>query len=217
MEAVIFDMDGVIIDSEPIHYICSNKFLEPYKIELDREKYDTYIGASCKVMWSDVRETHNLNESVEEIISKEFDIFLNYLQEGKGKIHPIEGIRSLLELLKKEGVTIGLASSSSMKNINTVLDLFDIQDYFSIKVTGYDLERSKPDPEIFIKTAGLLNVDPTKCIVIEDSKNGVTAAKRAGMKCIGYHNPNCGYQDLSNADKIVESIKTIDMDVLKGM
>ncbi|WP_105618614.1 HAD family hydrolase [Vallitalea okinawensis] len=217
MEAIIFDMDGVIIDSEPIHYICSNKMLEPYKIELDREKYDTYIGASCKVMWEDVRQAHNLKESVEEIISKEFDIFLSYLQEGKGKIQPIEGIRSLLELLRKEGVTIGLASSSSMRNIDTVLDLFDIQDYFTVKVTGYDLERSKPDPEIFIKTAGLLNVDPKECIVIEDSKNGVTAAKRAGMKCIGYQNPNCGYQDLSHADKIVDSIKNIDIAFLKGM
>lgn len=217
MEAIIFDMDGVIIDSEPIHYHCSNKLLAPFNIELNREKYDTYIGGSCKVMWSDIREEHGLEDSVDTIIANEFKIFLDYLKNGKGQVKPIEGIPELLAQLKDEKATIALASSSSMENINTVTSLFGIDHYFKVKVTGQTLKETKPHPEIFFKTAELLDVEPKKCLVIEDSRNGAVAAKAAGMICIGYQNPNCGYQDLSMADHVVNHISHINMDLIKSL
>lgn len=217
MEAIIFDMDGVIIDSEPIHYICSNKYLSPYNIELNREIYDTYIGGSCKVMWNDVREKHGLEDSVDTIISKEFELYSEYLRNGKGTLQPIEGVRELLAELQEAGERIALASSSALDNINAVLDVFDLQEYFELKVTGMDFAETKPHPEIFEQTAKRLGVDPSKCIVIEDSSNGVASAKGAGMICIGYQNPNCGYQDLSKADLVVDSITEINLDLLKSL
>lgn len=217
MKAVIFDMDGVIIDSEPIHYHCSNTLLKDHGVVLEKEKYDSYIGGSCVTMWKDVIELHQLPMTVEEILKTEYGIFLDYLSKGKGKIQPIKGIPGLIDQLKEEGMTMALASSSALDNINTVLDLFELQHAFTHKVSGMTLKRTKPDPEIFLITADKLGVEPKDCVVIEDSSNGVKAAKAAGMKCIGYQNPECGYQDLSLADVIVKSIEDITPDMMRGL
>lgn len=217
MKAVIFDMDGVIIDSEPIHYYCSNKLLEKHDVVIERGQYDSYIGGSCKTMWNDIINEHGLPHTAEQIISEEYEIFLEYLANGKGKIQPIEGIRPLVAKLLEEKMTMALASSSALDNINTVLDLFELQHAFEHKVSGMTLKRTKPDPEIFILTAEKLGLEPKDCIVIEDSSNGVKAAKAAGMKCIGFRNPECGTQELGLADAVVGSITEITPDFMRQL
>ena len=125
-------------------------------------------------------------------------------------LQPIKGIPELLANLKKDGIAIGLASSSEKAFIEMVLEELGIRGYFQAVVSGEEVERSKPEPEIFLRAAELLNVDPADCLVLEDSRHGVEAAKRAGMKCIGYQNPNSGPQDLSRADKIVHTLENLD-------
>ena len=108
-------------------------------------------------------------------------------------------------------IPIAIASSSPREFIEAVVKKIGIDQYFKILVSGEEIERSKPEPDIFLKAATLLNVSPTECLVVEDSKSGTIAAKKAGMKCIGYQNVNSGNQDLSNADFIVNDIKEIDI------
>jgi len=98
-----------------------------------------------------------------------------------------------------------------------VIDKIRIEKYIRTWVSGENIEKSKPEPDIFLKTAELLQVNPRGCVVIEDSKNGVIAAKKAGMRCIGFRNMNSGSQDLSKADLVVDKIQDIDLGRLLSM
>ena len=118
----------------------------------------------------------------------------------------IEGVQQLIQELVGKNIQLILASSAVMKNIEMVMEMFDFQHYFPIRLSGADLEHSKPHPEIFFKAARLGKTSAEKCVVIEDSANGVKAAKAAGMKCIGFQNPNSGNQDIQLADLIVHII-----------
>jgi HAD superfamily hydrolase (TIGR01509 family) len=127
------------------------------------------------------------------------------------------GILELLSNLKKEGIKIGLASSSPLETINLILEKFEIKDYFDAVISGEDLKRGKPAPDIYLKAAELLSVCPENCIGIEDSNHGVCAAKSAGMKCVGLQNTNSGNQDLSNSDLKVDSIEQLNTLMLKNL
>jgi len=104
-----------------------------------------------------------------------------------------------------------------MEVIDIVLKKFELSNFFAAKVSGSELAHSKPHPEIFVRSAQIAGSEPEECIVIEDSKNGVTAAKAAGMKCIGFLNPNSGVQELSKADVIVKSFEEVSADFIKKL
>lgn len=205
--AVIFDMDGVIIDSEPIHYWVNQRLFKELGLDINNQEYSEFIGCSNNDMWRILKGRYNLQESIAELINHQLEENIKYLDHNKEK--PITGILDLLEKLKANNFKIALASSSPMKYIARVLEEFAIEEYFGIKVSGEELARSKPNPDIYIKAARLLDEPVQKCIVIEDSYHGVTAAKKAGMKCIGFKNTNSGKQDISEADLIVDSIEDI--------
>lgn len=214
-KAVIFDMDGVIIDSEPIHKKVLLRLLEEFKVTVSDEEYKNFIGLTNTVIWTKIIEKYGITENVEDLVVRQ--VRENLKEIGERDVEPIDGIRELLESLKREKIKIGLASSSPMEGIELVLDKFRIKGYFQEVLSGEDLERPKPEPDIFLKTAKRLGVNPWECVVIEDSKNGVKAAKAADMKCIGYLNPNSGEQDISRADLIVESIEEINIKTLEGL
>lgn len=209
VEAVIFDMDGVIVDSEPIHFKSDKMTMNHYDKVISDEELNNYVGISNPVMWSELRDKYILIASVEELLEKQ--LFYKKHLIGNTKLEPIEGIRQLLDEIKSCGIRIGLASSSSKEFINFILNNIGLKEYFEVIVSGEDVKRGKPSPDIFLKTAELLKVEPLNCLVIEDSAHGVKAAKLAQMKCIGFNNPNSGKQDLSLADAIVNSIVEIDL------
>ena len=119
--------------------------------------------------------------------------------------------------LYQRGIKMALASSSPRSHIDAVLKMFNLTDYFHAIVCGEDTKEGKPSPDIFLNAAKIINTLPEDCIVIEDSYNGVLAAKAANMKCIGFKNPNSGNQDLSNADKIVTSLEDINIETLNEL
>jgi len=215
VRAIIFDMDGVIIDSEPIHYDANKRIFEELGIPVNNSLYSNYIGVSNQEMWEDLKNEYDLQQSVEELVEKQnsqnLELFNEFVKE------PIEGVVELLKNLKENGYKIALASSSPMRLIKEVICKFDIEKYFEVVVSSEDVTRGKPKPDIFIYTAGLLNVKPYECLVIEDSKNGVKAAKAAGMKCIGFKNPNSINQDLSKADVVVENMKEISLELIEKL
>lgn len=207
IKAFIFDMDGVIIDSEPIHFEVDLMTLDYLGFKFAKEQLEQYVGMTNPEMWGIIKKEHNILHSVEEIIQYQLTRKLAHLDELD--IEPIDGIRDLIQELRKNNISIGLASSSPRIFIKKVLTKFNLLDYFCCIKSGEEVANGKPAPDVYLEAARLLNVRPENCYVLEDSRNGVTAAKRAGMRCIGYINPNSGNQDLSAADLIVRSIKEI--------
>jgi beta-phosphoglucomutase family hydrolase len=206
IKGFIFDMDGVIIDSEPLHFELNRRIMRDFGLELPDEVFIPYVGITNEQMWAELIDRYRLNTTIAELQAKEALLKREVFQD----LQPIKGIPELLANLKKDGIAIGLASSSSREFIEMVLEKLQIRGYFQAVVSGRELTRSKPDPEIFLRTAELLNVKPADCLVLEDSRHGVEAAKRAGMKCIAFQNPNSGPQDLSRADKIVHTLENLD-------
>ncbi len=215
VEAAIFDMDGVLIDSEPLHFMSDITLLKRLDIETDKTYHNQYVGFSAPDKWKKVISEFNIQNSLQEILNMSVSTKLELLSQSD--YEPIEGIPELLEELNANKIPVAVASSSSGKFIQEVLKKIQVEKYITKWVSGETVERSKPEPDIFLKTAEVLRVNPQGCVVIEDSKNGVIAAKRAGMKCIGFLNVNSGNQDLSRADIIVDTIKRINISNLISM
>jgi len=123
---------------------------------------------------------------------------------GMKPIPEIPGVRPLLEELDQMGTLMAVASSSSREIVELILSKLAIRHFFTATVSGKDASQGKPAPDIFLKAAAALGVEPGKCVVIEDSPPGVDGAKKAGMTCIGFANPNSGEQDLTSADLILK-------------
>ena len=209
-------MDGVLINSEPLHFDFESKLFKSLGITVSREQHETFVGTTAKTMWTIIKQTHNLPFTVSELILKGQSDFLVYL-ENKNSLEPIQGITELLIRIKDAGFILALASSSPHRLINYILGKCNIEKYFAFRVSGDDVNHGKPDPEIFLKTAELTGVKPKDCLVIEDSANGVHAAVKAGMKCIGYSNPGSGNQDLAAANLILDSFDRLSISIVEKL
>ena len=207
-------MDGVLINSEPLHFDFESQLFKSLGITVSRELHETFVGTTAKTMWTIIKQTHTLPFTVSELIIKGQSDFLTYL-ENKNSLEPIQGITELLNRLEAAGFILALASSSPYKLINYILDKCNIDKYFPVRISGDDVTNGKPDPEIFLKASEITNIKPENCIVIEDSKNGVQAAKLAGMKCIGFFNPGSGNQDLGIADLILDSFYNLNSNLIQ--
>jgi HAD superfamily hydrolase (TIGR01509 family) len=215
IQTVIFDMDGVIIDSEPVYFEIDKQMFEELNIAVSFEEHCSYVGTSSQNMWTAIITKHGISEQPAELMRKEYSLYLEHLANAND-LQPIDGVVELIHELYKNNFKLVLASSSQMASIDIVLNKFKLDELFIAKVSGSELAHSKPHPEIFLRSARLIKSDPSECIVIEDSKNGVTAAKAAGMKCIGFLNPNSGNQDLKNADLVIHSFGELNADIVKG-
>lgn len=211
----IFDMDGVLIDSEPVHQQILSQTFQELGISLLDEYYYTLVGMAAGPMWEKIKADFALHEEVGSLVKKhkvlKGQLLLSYT------IPATPGILSLLNRLKLEGYVMAVASSSPKLLIESYTSQLHIQSFFQEFVSGEEVSRSKPFPDIFLKTADLLGVLPSVCIVIEDSRNGVVAAKSAGMFCIGYKNEHSGPQDLSMADVIIEHFDEITSEFLSNL
>lgn len=206
-KAFIFDMDGVLVDSEPVHYQIMTKVFEKVGLDLSQEYRHSLIGMAGIPIWMKLCSDFKLKKTPSEYLKFHRDVFFSEIENIE--IPEVKGIFNLLEMLKERQLKLAVASSSEMNLIDLFLNRLNIRSYFQEIISGADLPKSKPSPEIFILTAKRLDCLPLECIVLEDSKNGVLAAKSAQMRCIGYQNPNSGDQDLSLADFIVKDIKKI--------
>lgn len=208
LKAVIFDMDGVLVDSEPMHYDANVIMLRKLGVELEYEYYKQFIGSTNTYMWNCIREKFNLSHTGDELNAlAEIEKRRIISEEGYIKV---EGAAELVKNLHNAGIKLAVASSSAMKDIEEVTQYFGIRECFDSLVSGIDVGIPKPAPDIFLKAAESLGVLPSECVIIEDSCNGSTAAKAAGAACIGFVNPGSGNQDLSKADYLVESLANID-------
>jgi beta-phosphoglucomutase-like phosphatase (HAD superfamily) len=211
IKVIIFDMDGVIVDTEPIHMKIEQELFRELGLNISPEVHEKFVGLSSNNMWSEIIKCYNLQIPIESILKKKDTLYINYLKSSNC-IKSVSGIKKIIIDLYSNNKSLILASSSTSQSIELILDKLNLWCFFSFYISGAELERSKPDPEIFLLAAKKINLPADQCCVIEDSENGVLAAKAANMRCIGYINPNSGDQDLSEADVIIDDFKKINIE-----
>lgn len=209
IKTVIFDMDGVIVDTEPVHKYAYDQHFKELNIEVSEEMYATFTGNSTRNVFQKLKAHFNLHHDVEELILRKRHLF-NEAFDTKPDLELIDGVFDLIKRLHDNKIQLILASSASNSTINRVFNRFNLNQYFTHKVSGEDFPKSKPDPAIFLHAASLSEAPIQNCIVIEDSTNGVKAAKAAGIYCIGYDSLNSKHQDLSEADLLITDFKEFD-------
>jgi len=201
IKAVAFDMDGVLIDSQPLHYQIDMEVLKTCGYPAKLEDTTPYTGMSNPDRWPKYKAKLSLSQSVDQLIELQTKIMMDTFRSEN--LSPIDGIPSLLKHLNKNNIPCAVASSSSHELINLVLEKCQIRQYFAHLVSGEDVKNGKPAPDIYLKAAKAFGLNPEDCLAIEDAPSGILAAKNAGFTCIAYKNPNTYGQDFTHADYVV--------------
>lgn len=211
IKTVIFDMDGVIVDTEPVHSYAYFQHFAELNIAVSKDMFTSFIGNSTRNTFQKLKELFPIEAEVEDLIQRKRTLF-NDAFDTKEDLYLIEGVEQLIQDLHQNGMQLILASSASNVTINRVFKRFNLHQYFSHIVSGEDFPNSKPHPAIFEYAASLSNASKENCIVIEDSTNGIRAAKSAGLFCVGYNSANSKLQDLSLADVVVEDLNELNFE-----
>lgn len=206
--AIIFDMDGLMIETEHLQSQAYEQVLRSYRVnpEFNNEGVVHRVGISGVDNFTFLKQKYNIDESIEILLDKKQTIYRAILSNN---IVPKPGLLSLLETMKNAGLKLAVASSSSLEDIMFVLKHIGITDAFEVVVSGENVAQHKPAPDIFIEVARQLNVRPEDCVVLEDSQSGVEAAKAAHMKVIAVPNQFTKSQDFRSADVVVVSLEKV--------
>ncbi len=216
IKTVIFDMDGVIVDTEPVHRYSYYKQFKELNITVSEELYTSFTGNSTRNIFQKLKSIFELEQDVEDLILRKRSIF-NEAFDTKKDLDLLEGVRNLIVDLHENGVQLILASSAAKVTIERIFNRFDLHQYFTHKVSGEDFPKSKPHPAIFEHAASLSVAPKENCIIIEDSTNGIKAGKAAGILCIGYNSLHSANQDLSEADIVVNHFAELNFDRIKSI
>ncbi len=216
IKTVIFDMDGVIVDTEPVHKYAYFEHYKELNIPVTEELFATFTGQSTKNVYQILKDKFDLKDDVNDLVLRKRAIF-NEAFDTKPDLYLIDGVENLIKNLYNNGIELILASSASKSTIDRVFNRFELNQYFTHKVSGENFPKSKPDPAIFIHAADLAKSNHEECIVIEDSTNGVEAAVRANLYCLGYKSENSKKQKLDKANSIVDDFNVIDAAFIKEL
>ena len=203
LKAVLFDMDGVIVDTEPLHKQAYFLMFDKVGIEVSNELYHSYTGQSTIDICEDLVKRFNLTLAATDLVAYKRSFFKDIFFAENNDLALIDGVLDLIKDYYNNGITLVLASSASMFTINSVFERFDLNQYFKGKISGADLKASKPHPEIFIKAAEIAGEKREDCIVIEDSTNGIRAAYDAEIYCVAYKSTHSKNQEYGLAQKII--------------
>jgi HAD superfamily hydrolase (TIGR01509 family) len=214
IKTVIFDMDGVIVDTEPVHHYAYNEHFKQLNIEITPEIYASFTGNSTKNIFEKLKAHFNLEEDVQTLVETKRNLF-NDAFDKKEDLYLLDGVEELIKELHQNGMQLVLASSSAKVTINRIFNRFDLHQYFTHIVSGEDFPKSKPHPAIFEHAAFLSETPRENCIVIEDSTNGILAAKAAGIYCIGYDSVNSKMQDYSKADEVISHFSELSFERIR--
>lgn len=209
-------MDGVIVDTEPVYHYAYYEHFKQLKIEISDELYSTYTGNSTRNVFQKIKAQFGLPHDVEDLIQTKRSLF-NDAFDTKEDLYLIEGVEDLIKDLHANGIQLILASSASKVTIDRVFNRFNLNQYFTHKVSGEDFPKSKPHPAIFEHAASLSVAPKENCIVIEDSTNGIEASVAAGIYCVGYDSLHSKDQDLSKANILVKHFNELNAEIVRNL
>ena len=208
IKAVIFDMDGTIVDSEPIYERTNKKVYQKYGLDLTEKDYERHMGSNLKDIWIDILERYQVKEEyahykIEDFMEDHIHSSYQALAEADDlKLMP--GVKEWFDFFKDHGYKMIIASSSYEPVVEYIYQRFGLDQYMEGYVDGNAIDNGKPAPDIFLKAAEKLNLEAKECVIIEDSENGVIGAHRAGAKVVGFNRAQSESQDLSQADLVIE-------------
>ncbi|HET6318689.1 MAG TPA: HAD family phosphatase [Chloroflexota bacterium] len=206
--AVIFDMDGVLIDSEPLHFAVANEVLGSVGHSLSRKENEEFIGTTTDYFWDELIERRNLPRTRLYWQQRYDDTVLRVLSQSWPAA---PGVIDLVRRLQEMKTLLGVASSSKRAWIDATLHSIGLSDAFAACAAGDDVLHGKPAPDIYLLAAERLATEPQDCLAIEDSPNGVLSARRAGMKVLGVRTPYTSHLKLDGARRVVASLAELDL------
>jgi sugar-phosphatase len=209
-ESAIFDMDGLLIDSEPLWYEAAVDIFSPIGIALTPELYASSIGLRTKEFVDNWFSVYQIDRSLApETVRRINDVVVEKIRD-KGEAMP--GVHRVLDQMRSGGLKIGLATSSPMALIDVVVDKLQIREYFSAFNSAENLLHGKPHPQVYLDCASALGVEPVSCVCFEDSFHGMIAAKAARMKCVVVPLPAFRDQPrFQAADLLLHSLEDFDL------
>ena len=203
IKAVLFDLDGLMVDSEPHSLASWEAVLQARGVTLDQLTIDSILGLRIDATARTLIDRYHLPDTVQELSSAKTDYQIAHLA---GNVKPMPGLLELLDEIDRRGLQKAVASSGIRRYVEAVLRSNGLLDRFAVVITGDQVTHGKPAPDVFLAAAGALNVGPQDCLVLEDAPAGVQAAKAAGMMCIGVPDHSVAQLDLSQADRVVTSL-----------
>lgn len=213
-KAILFDMDGVLVDTEPEYRKIEEEIFRKLGVVPAAEDMKDNVGKGQFDVWTGLKKKYGFAEDPEDLVELETrEARKIYLSE---RLKPITPAIELLKNCARRGFKIAVATSSFGENAENAIKRLRLKSYVDVIVSVEMVSKTKPSPDIFLMAAKLLGSAPEECIVIEDSRNGVAAARSAGMKVIGYKEPKSP-QDLSQADMVIESFKNFSADTLEEL
>lgn len=215
IDTIIFDMDGVLVDSEKHWAIEETKYLASRIPAPHDEYHKDIVGMSISEIFDHLKSSYEIQLDKKEFLGAYDEMAVDIYKKFSNLL---PNVMDLLVLLRNEGYTLGLASSSPRFWISMAMERFELDHFFKVTVSASELKcKGKPAPDIYLYTAEQLRKEPAYCLAIEDSRNGVLSAKVAGMKCIGLRNGFNEEQDLSRADMVIDDFQELTLDVIKDL
>lgn len=213
IKAILFDMNGIIINDEHIHEMAFKETVKSFGIDLNHQTYlDCCAGKTDRLGYEEIATKFSTDLPVDDLLRQKSEMYLKLFPANK-KDYP--GVIDLIHSLAKDFV-LALTSSSSREEVDLITKEFGIDHVFKITISAKDVNKGKPDPEPYLITVKKLGFKPNECVVIEDSLSGVLSAKSAGCYCIGVTTTHTK-QDLINSDLIVDSFSEINAQVIQCM
>lgn len=207
LKAIIFDMDGVLVNSEPLHARAGVEACAYFNIHIDTAYCYRYIGVPAATMCKDIIREFT-PDCIEEELLQQIKKCKQRLVKEEG-YPPVPGVTEMIRSLYRDGIHMAVASSSPYQDIVSVTKELGIFKYFDHFISASNSEHPKPEPDIFLNALRVLGVDAKEAVVVEDSTYGCQAAKAANIACLGLINPDSGKQDLSDAFQLTESFENI--------
>lgn len=210
IKAVIFDVDGLLADTEPLHFLAWKETLEKYGIKLAKADFMKVAGIGTAPTAAYIARKYALDSGA--LFKEKTGIYARLIK----KVRLMKGAKDAVMEFKKS-VAVAAASSSRIEDVSFVLRKVGILRLLDSITTGSEVKRIKPYPDIYLLAAKKLHLKPKECVAFEDTSAGVTAAKRAGMYCVAVPNGYTKTQDFSRADLVAKSLKNIDMKKILNM